>query len=462
MNKGSKYSLKVRMIIFGLVIHGAIWLLASTASSYTAVSVIFESLDRRLQEQAQFIRFSSLLFRHLLSRFEYQGDEDISRQTVEISEKLDWDQSNIIIWDMRGDLIYRSETAPGFDMPTAVGFLNEDILLNGDETHWRIFNDNVDGLFWVTVGINTKEARQKAIDFGIKALYPMILIIPMTIFGVYFGVKRGMGPIVKLTDEVKNRSPSSLESISEETIPEEILPLVHSLNSLLYRLNDALENEHRFTANAAHELQTPLAAIKAELQLCQRTSDNPEVKEVLERIGSRVNRAVYTVRQLLTLARLESENNSLRFQRLDLRELVAEDLADLAHLAMDRNLSIDFPESGAWMIEGQRETLSVLVRNLLLNAFRYTTEGGCVEVSARLTEDQVKFYVANDSRSITPEERQKLVDRFYRVPGNEAPGAGLGLSIVQRITAVHQAELAIDSWQGEQGLIFTVSFPRVS
>jgi two-component system, OmpR family, sensor kinase len=462
MKQGLRYSLKIRMIIFGLLIHGAIWMLASTASAYTAVSVIFESLDQRLHEQGQYIRLSSRLFIHLLERFEFKGEINPSKQTMEFSESIKWENLNLVVWSPNGDLIYRSKSAPGFDFPATNGFIDEDILLNGRNSHWRIYNENIDGLFWISVGVDTQEARQRALDFGLKALYPMILIIPMTIFGVYFGVSRSMRPIIKLTREVSSRSPASLEAITEESIPEEMQPLVSSLNTLLYRLDDALENEHRFTANAAHELQTPLAAIKTELQLCQRSSDNPEVKEVLERIGSRVDRAVYTVRQLLTLARLESDNAALLFERLDLRELVAEDLADLAHLAVDRNLQIEFQDNEAWPIEGQRETLSVLVRNLLLNAFRYTTEGGRVEVSAKITQDQVKFYVANDSRSITAQERQQLVDRFYRIPGNETPGAGLGLSIVQRISSVHQAQLSIDAWHGDDGLMFTISFPRAS
>lgn len=453
------------MIVFGLCIHGAIWLLATSFASFTAVEIIFNTLDQRLKEQAEVIRFSSRLFRHLFSRFQIKDQRDPGQETLDITDKIGWFDSTIVIWDNNGNIIYKTPDSPGFDFSKQSGFVDETIVLNGRTTHWRIFNDNVDGLFFISVGTDTEEARQRAMDIGIQALYPLILIVPLTIIGIYWGVRRGLRPIDNLTNEVTHRSPTTLTPIEEQQIPDEIHPLVSSLNGLLQRLEEALDNERRFTANAAHELQTPLTAIKTELQLCQRGSDNPEVKAVLERIATRVDRAVYTVRQLLTLARLESGNNRLELQPVNLREIVEEDLADLAHLAVDRQMQLEFPESAPWPVAGQKESLSILVRNLLTNAFRYTSEGGTVEIAAVMAPDKVHFYIANDCGEISEEQKHRLVDRFYRIPGNESPGAGLGLSIVQRIVAVHQAELAIDTWHKDagvnRGLKVTVSFPRV-
>jgi len=457
-----RYSLKTKMVLFGLILHGAIWLLAASASSYTAAKVIFETLDNDLKEQAQFVRFSSRLFQSFYSKFSVNKGYDPLKDGAAISESIGWDNVNVVVWGTRGKIIFRSASAPGFDFPNVNGFVDDIYIQGGEENHWRIYNENIDGLFWVSVGMNTKHARQGAIDFGLKALYPMILIIPLTIMGVYIGSKKGMSAINKITDEVANRQPNSLVPISEQNVPEEIFPLVDSLNGLLIRLENAINNEHRFTANAAHELQTPLAAIKTELQLCQRGSNNPEVIHVLDRISSRVDRAVYTVKQLLTLARIESQNSQLKMETVDLRSVVTEDLADLAHLAVDRGLAIDFPESELWQITGNKEVLSILIRNLLTNAFRYATSGSQIEVSANISKQYVEFYVANDSKFITAEERDKMIDSFYRLPGNEMPGAGLGLAIVQRIVTVHQAKLDIDSWKNDQGVMVKVTFDRVS
>ncbi|WOH38155.1 histidine kinase dimerization/phospho-acceptor domain-containing protein [Thalassotalea fonticola] len=453
------YSLKTRMVLFGLMLHAAIWLLAASASSYTAAHVIFQTLDKDLQEQARFVRFSSRLFQSFYSKFDVNEGYDPLKDGSAISESIGWGNVNVVINDTKGNLIFRSSNAPGFDFPTGNGFVDDMFIQNGEETHWRIYNENIDGIFWVSVGMNTKQAKQSAIDFGLKALYPMILIIPLTIIGVYIGSKKGLAAINKIASDVAHRNPSSLVAISDINIPEEVFPLVKSLNGLLVRLASAIENEHRFTANAAHELQTPLAAIKTELQLCQRRSKTSEVQAELDRISARVDRAVYTVRQLLTLARIESEDSQLKMAVIDLHDVVAEDLADLAHLAVERQVQIDFAEHGPWQILGNKEVLSILIRNLFTNAFRYATAGGQVKISANVLTDKIEFYVANECVVMDQQQREKLTDSFYRLPGNEMPGAGLGLSIVQRIVEVHHADLAIQPWHNEQGIMVKVTFP---
>ncbi len=457
-----KYSLKTRMIFFGLFLHAFIWLLATSAASYTTAQVIFENLDKDLKEQTDFVRFSSRLFQSFYTRFDVNDGYDPMRDGAEISESIGWKHINVVIWSMQGNLIFRSTQAPGFDLPTKNGFSDESFIQQGKENKWRLYSENIDDIFWVTVGTNTKEARQSAYDFGLKALYPMILIIPLTIFAVFLGSKKGLSSINKVAREVTNRKPNSLTLISEHNVPEEVYPVVSSLNGLLKRLKSAIENEHRFTANSAHELQTPLAAIKTELQLCQRRTDDPEVAKDLNRIATRVDRAVYTVKQLLTLARIESEDVQLHMDALDLRTIVSDDLADLAHIAVERELQINYPDAEPWLINGSKESLSILIRNLLTNAFRYTTQGGVVEVGAKVLPNTIKFYVANDSVAITAQEREKMVDSFYRLPGNEMPGAGLGLSIVQRIVEVHQAQLEIGAWKNNDGVKVTVSFSRLS
>lgn len=457
-----RYSLKTRMIIFGLFFHAFIWLLATSAASYTTAKVIFENLDKDLKEQANFVRFSSRLFQSFYTQFDVNEGYDPLNDGATIGDSIGWNDVNVVIWDTQGNLIFRSSTAPGFDFPNTTGFSDDNFIQQGEVNTWRLYSDNIDDIFWVTVGINTIHAHESAIDFGIKALYPMILIIPLTIFAVFFGSKKGLGAINKVAFEVENRKPNSLKLISEKNIPEEIFPIVSSLNGLLRRLESAIENEHRFTANSAHELQTPLAAIKTELQLCQRRTDDAEVAKDLNRIAMRVDRAVYTVKQLLTLARIESEGAQLQMEALDFHAVVTDDLADLAHIAVDRNLHINYPESEPWQINGSKETLSILVRNLLTNAFRYTTTAGIVEVGAKLSATNIEFYVANDSQAMSAQEREKMVDSFYRLPGNEMPGAGLGLSIVQRIVTVHNAELDIDSWKNDQGVMVKVTFNRVS
>ena len=251
----------------------------------------------------------------------------------------------------------------------------------------------------------------------------------------------------------------SLEPVDTDGIHQELRPMLDALNGLLGRLSLALENEHRFTANAAHELKTPLTAIKAELQMHQRSARDPATAAILGSIASRVDRAVYTVRQLLVLAQIESRGASLEKSWVDLHQLAEQSLADHGHLIVERKLQLEFPEGEQWFVQGQPESLGIMLGNLLANAFHYTPVGGRIQVRAQLVTGTTVFSVANDYAPMTDKERKLLADRFYRRPGTDQPGAGVGLSIVHRVAEVHQAPLEISGWHGDEGLLISIRFP---
>ncbi|MDE0951184.1 MAG: ATP-binding protein [Halioglobus sp.] len=451
-------TLKFRVIIIALCVHLSIWLLAVAFSSWTAVNVIFDSLDEELETQAGFVEFSSRQFIQFVGSLDLEFDGELLQKSLSVTETLDWRGNPMMLWNVNRMLIFRTANAPDFNPPAAEGFSDESIVQNGQNTRWRIFYRKIDNISWVAVGADTREVRQAAIQVGLKALYPMVLIVPLTIFGIYWSTARGLKPIAKLAAEVGSRSPTSLEPVDTTGIHDELKPLINALNRLLQQLSGALENEHRFTANAAHELQTPLTAIKSEVQMRQRGVSDPEIAGMLESIGSRVDRAVHTVRQLLTLARLESHDALLEMTRIDLHALVQGVLADHAHTALEHGLDIQFPEDLQWLVRGQGDSLKIMANNLIANAFRYTPEGGKVVIRCEPHLGGTRFCVSNDCDSMTADQRAKLVDRFYRSPGTNSPGAGLGLSIVQRIAAVHGATLSVGSWREEQGLSVIIDF----
>ncbi len=452
-------TLRYRMIVIALAVHLGIWLIAVLASSVTAVTVILDSVDDELEAQIEFLEFSSDTFIAFVESLDLPIDEEMGLRSISVTEQIGWSGNPMIYWTKDGSLVYRTANSPDFAGPTAPGFADETIMHDDEETNWRVLYKPVRNTFWIAVGVDTRETRQEIIQVGIKALYPMVLIIPLTVVGIYLGTTRGLRPMEKLAVALQERSPTSLDPVGTEGIHREMRPVVDSLNGLLEKLALALENEHRFTANAAHELQTPLTAIKAELQMHQRSVSDPALLKILDSIASRVDRAVYTVRQLLTMARLESHDAQLPFATVDLHTLTERSLADHGHLVVERGLELWFPEGEQWPVRGHTETLSVLIGNLLANAFRYTPDGGSVLVEARGSGDGLVYTVANDCAAMTEEERQLLVDRFYRKPGTYSAGAGLGLSIVQRIAEVHHAELALADWKNDQGLRVTVTFP---
>ena len=447
------------MTLIAITVHLGIWFIAVFASSITTVNVIFDALDDELKTQADFIEYSSQLFFEFAGSLGLDVDPDLGGASLAISERLGWEGNPMVYWDMSGKLIYRTPNAPAFNPPTDSGFFDETIIQNGEETQWRIYYRPVRGMFWLAVGTDTRESRQAIVRIATESLYPMVLILPLIIVGIYLGISRGLRPIAKVADALEKRSPTSTEPVDTQNIHRELRPMLNSLNGLLGRLSDALENEHRFTANAAHELKTPLTAIKAEVQMRQRAVTDEQTREMLSSIGQRVDRALYTVQQLLTLARLESDDAHLLVGDVDLHRIVEQALADHGHLAVDRALVLDFPENVRWPLSGQRDFLAILVGNLISNAFYYTPRHGRVEIGADTTPGGLTFRVCNDSADMTEQEREQLVERFFRKPGTNSPGAGLGLSIVQRIAEVHGAKMTISDWHDGRGMSARIEFP---
>lgn len=447
------------MIIIALCVHLGIWFVAALASSITAVNVILQSLDEELESQVQYMEFSSRLFIAFIGSLEIPADENIGMRGITLSEKIGWEGNPMLFWDMNGKMIYRTANAPLFDAPSSPGFFEDTVARNGEKSRWRVLYKPVADTFWVAVAVDTRESRQAIVRVAIEALYPMVLIIPFTIIGIYLGTARGLRPIAKVAEAVGSRSPMSLEPVDTDGIHQELRPMLDALNGLLGRLSLALENEHRFTANAAHELKTPLTAIKAELQMHQRSARDPATAAILGSIASRVDRAVYTVRQLLVLAQIESRGASLEKSRVDLHQLAEQSLADHGHLIVERKLQLEFPEGEQWFVQGQPESLGIMLGNLLANAFHYTPVGGRIQVRAQLVTGTTVFSVANDYAPMTDKERKLLADRFYRRPGTDQPGAGVGLSIVHRVAEVHQAPLEISGWHGDEGLLISICFP---
>jgi len=241
-----------------------------------------------------------------------------------------------------------------------------------------------------------------------------------------------------------------------DNVPIEISGLVTSINELMQYQAYALESEQRFTANAAHELMTPLAAIKAEVQLCQRLLSDEQGTAMLQRISQRVDRASHSVEQLLILARLDPDAR-VASSPVQLRALLIEVLADTAHLAADRRLEIALVDDEDCQVSGNKEALAILLRNLLNNAFRYASDHSTVHIRLSAT-NPVELEICNDCPALPAAEFSHLLDRFYRVPGSVGMGAGLGLSIVSRIADLHHADFSVSPHANGTGFCASLIF----
>lgn len=447
----NKTSLRTRLILVSSLFVTIIWLLAITIVAFNLKWFLDRIIDVELERD---MRLSAHLY-------------EIIRPSVSISldalEGLHKDVGMITAlqgeWAFKaysdeGKLALASANAPDFPLPAEQGF--NDIRIDGEL--WRVYTKQIDDDVWIVLVANKSGANSVILNNLSPAPWFLLLILPLTILAVIYGIHRGTRPIVDLERRVRQRSPRSLEPLDAGNVPVEVEPLVNAVNQLLGRVQDLVIHEHRFVANAAHELQTPLAAMKTELQNCQNQTQDPALSKTLTRLEHRVNRSVYSVKQLLTLARLDPELPLQREDRVNLEHIVYDELAalgdDLLSLKLECNVQCKAEELSAC----NKELITILVRNLVENAIKYATPGTDIEIRTEIAMGKTKLRVANNCPPMTPATMQQLRDSFFRVPGNDATGVGLGLAIVDRIASLHDGKLDFQYRRGQQGLAVTVTF----
>jgi len=275
---------------------------------------------------------------------------------------------------------------------------------------------------------------------------------------IWFSVARGLRPLQVLGRQVAVRDADNLSPIESTTAPDEVLPLLQGLNKLFARVRASIDSERRFTADAAHELRTPLAAIRTQAQVARAAGDDAQSRRALDNVIVGCDRAAHLVDQLLTLARLEPDE-AVRREAVDLRALVANVVADLAPAAIARDVDLQLAPGATVQVAGSPALLAIMARNLIDNAIRYTARHSAVKVAVTPTGDGAEFSVLDQGPGIAAEEIGRVWDRFYRVLGSGETGSGLGLSIVRRIAELHDAQVSLAARAGSSGLQVRVQIP---
>lgn len=290
------------------------------------------------------------------------------------------------------------------------------------------------------------------------SLVPEVLVAAFAIGISWFGIKRSLAPLDRLRREIASRSPRDLRPVVEEGKPTEVQPLVGALNRLLARLNASVESQHRFIANAAHQLRTPLAGLKTHTELARRQPSSTELQALLAMILGETERTSHLINQLLTLARAEPAEGAERLlQPVNLRDLAGRAVQEWVPRAIARNIDLGFELEDAWTL-GQPLLLRELLANLLDNAIAYTQQGGAVTVRTRSDEASSVLEVEDNGPGIPEPERARVFERFYRVPGTRGEGCGLGLAIVQEIAQRHGARVEISVPESGRGTCFGALF----
>lgn len=428
-------SLRWRLLRAVCIASVLLWVLSGYLSYQQGREEAEELMDGNLAQSARLllalVRDNEQLLSNLALRLAEVGNEE--RGIYETPLEFQ-------IGNGAGEILLRSANAPKLPILGAPGYL--DIERNGDA--WRLLNlVSPQGDYRVQVAQSMALRERAALEVASQTVWPIGLILPIVLLLIYVSVRRGLKPLDDLATDVAARSPENLAPVVSRQTPREVQPLVLALNRLLFRLGGTLDNERRFTADAAHELRTPLAAVKIQTQVALLSNDPALRDHALEKIQAGVDRAGRLVDQLLRLARLDPLTTLPRCQPVNLLELAEEARAAIqdSRLRLDHEIrienSVDRPE-----VSGDRDLLAVALRNLLDNAARYSPAGG--EITLAIAADHgIEISVRDTGPGVPADEIAHLTERFFRANPGKAEGSGLGLAIVSRIAELHGARLSL-------------------
>jgi two-component system OmpR family sensor kinase len=364
------------------------------------------------------------------------------------------DDMVVRIWDDTGFRIYQSHELINLPEHSELGFADVDAA----GVSWRVYNAKL-GDTIVQVAQLLSARHQIAARVAMRTVAPLILLLPFLAGLIWITVGRGLAAVQRAAVHVQSRDVSALSPIPDEDLPREIRPLTRALNDLLNRLRLAIDAQGMFIADAAHELKTPLTALKLQINLAERAQNEDERHSAFADLNQGLERAAHLVSQLLTLARHEPNVHKQKDREVDLVLLSQRAIADFVPLAdlkkIDLGLAVDSPVE----IQGDADALRTMLNNLLDNAIRYTPEGGRIDVLVQGETGHLSLLVKDTGPGIPESELLRVTDRFYRVPGSPTNGSGLGLAIVKQIAAAHKAELTLTNLHtGMQvGVIFNIS-----
>ena len=414
--------------------------------------VVQPSLDSQLLEVAKLIDILADSAREN----KYVRDTILS----DIKETLSIPEQNFLfqVWGHDGKVLLQSSKLYPELKNAQAGF--SDQMLNNKD--WRVYVvDDDKRQLKIIVGQTYLTRTQLADDIARSNAYILLVTYPIFGFLVWLIITLALRSVTRVTSEISNRASTYLAPVNMRDIPLEIEPLVSELNKLFVRLRLAFERNKRFSGDAAHELRTPLAALKTQSQVALKAEGAAERDTALLKVIQSVDRCSHVVAQLLTLSRLGEEKGLTDIKPIDLHKLASEIIAYLVPFALDKNVEIELlSPSKEILIPGNDAALGILIRNVVDNAIRYTGENGLIKVKLIDNGPTVTLRVTDNGPGIPPELRERVFERFFRIPGSTEAGSGLGLAIVKQIAELHKAKIQLNTAADGQGLQFDIRFNK--
>lgn len=440
-------SLQARLLLLLLSLVTVVWLGAALLTWFDARHELDELLDGHLAQAAALL---------VVQQTGTHADDDDALADAPSLHKYAPKVAFQVFHE--GHLVLRSANAASAPMArTTHGFATVRLA---DGAQWRVFatrGAERDVQVYVGEQIVSRNSILWAVLRGM--LLPLVVALPLLALAGWWAVRQGLTPLRHLSHLLGQRQPQALEPVEAGDMPSEMQPLVAALNGLFERIEHLLASERRFTADAAHELRTPIAAIRAQAQVALGAgADTAQRERALHFTLAGCDRATRLVEQLLTLARLEASAGAPA-SRIDLSAVARHVAAELAPTALAQQQALELDASAPCLVAGDDMLLAVLVRNLIDNALRYSPPGAQIQVRVAMQAGQAELCVHDSGPGMSEAEIARLGERFYRVLGHAQPGSGLGWSIVKRIAQVFGARVQVARSNRLGGLAVSVRWP---
>jgi two-component system, OmpR family, sensor histidine kinase QseC len=362
------------------------------------------------------------------------------------------------IWHKKNLLLKSDYISSEYIASKNTGFVTRKI----DDTHWRIFTTRITNQN-ITVVVAENYDLQEQLESRItqSSIVMMLMSYPLLGLLIWIVVGRGLDSIRIVTHEMKNRAPHFLEPLNIGDVPIEIKPFIDELNTLLTTLEQTLQREKRFASDAAHELRTPLAALRAQTQIALQAKKSKDKNAALTKVIASIDRSTHVIEQLLTLCRMGPEANLEAKSEVDLVKQATEVIAELFSQAIEKDTDIELhaPDKPV-IILGHTTAIYMLLRNLIDNAIKYTPNKSLVKVVIEESKNKILLKVIDNGKGISPTMHDRVFERFFRGLGETSQGCGLGLGIVQQVITSHEATINLKTPETGQGLEVIVQFTR--
>lgn len=365
------------------------------------------------------------------------------------------------IWTLDGVRVFESAERAELPQRAVLGFA--DVVAHG--TRYRVYSLQARS-FVIQVAQDMAVRQRMAGTLALRTALPIVLLAPLLMLLVGWLVGASLAPVARVRQQLAQRQADDLSAVADASLPDELRPLVREFNALLRRVAQAFDAQQRFVADAAHELRSPLAALKLQVQGLRRAPDDATRERALQRLDAGIERATRLIEQLLVLARQQAQAASgVQPEAVLLGNLLRQAVADAVPAAQLRRIDLGLTQADEATVSGYPEALRILLRNLLENAIKYTPEGGRVDAALHVQAGCPVLSVEDSGPGVPEAEREHALERFVRLPdaslGAQTTGSGLGLAIVQSVVQLHGATLRLDVAPILGGLRVRVEFPRV-